>query len=122
MVKNMSANAGDTRDVGLIPGSGRSPGGGNRQPTPVFLPRKSHGQRPGLLSMGSQRVGHDLVTRYKSTIINPLHGSIRNIYFSNNYLSQNNKKKGRAALFCIFARFINVLKNSCILISASTFI
>ena len=26
MVKNPSANAGDFRDVGLIPGSGRSPG------------------------------------------------------------------------------------------------
>ena len=32
MVKNMAASAGDTRDVGLIPGPGRSPGGrhGNR--------------------------------------------------------------------------------------------
>ena len=29
VVKNPPANAGDTRDVCLIPGSGRSPGGGN---------------------------------------------------------------------------------------------
>ena len=29
MVKNLDANAGDTGDAGLIPGSGRSPGGGN---------------------------------------------------------------------------------------------
>ena len=29
-----------------------------RQPTPVLLPRKSHGRR-SLVSMGSQRVGHD---------------------------------------------------------------
>ena len=29
MVKNSPANAEDIRDVGLIPGSGRSPGGGN---------------------------------------------------------------------------------------------
>ena len=29
MVKNLSANAGDIRDAGLIPGSRRSPGGGN---------------------------------------------------------------------------------------------
>ena len=29
MVKNLLANAGDTRDVGLMPGSGRSPGGAN---------------------------------------------------------------------------------------------
>ena len=28
-MKNLSANAGDVRDVGLIPGSGCSPGGGN---------------------------------------------------------------------------------------------
>ena len=32
MVKNPSANAGDTRDVGLIPGSGRLLGGGNGNP------------------------------------------------------------------------------------------
>ena len=29
MVKNPPANAGDIRDAGSIPGSGRSPGGGN---------------------------------------------------------------------------------------------
>ena len=29
MVKNPSANAGDTRDMGLIPELGRYPGGGN---------------------------------------------------------------------------------------------
>ena len=32
------------RDMGLIPGSGRSPGGKAQQPTPVFLPGKLHGQ------------------------------------------------------------------------------
>ena len=33
MVKNLPVNAGDTRNaVGLIPGSGRSPGGGNGNP------------------------------------------------------------------------------------------
>ena len=30
--KNLSANAGDTGDMGLISGSGRSPGGGNGNP------------------------------------------------------------------------------------------
>ena len=29
VVKNLPANAGDTRDVGSIPGSGRAPGVGN---------------------------------------------------------------------------------------------
>ena len=45
MVKNPPANAGDIRDQDSIPGSGRSPGGGAWQPTPVFLPGESHGQR-----------------------------------------------------------------------------
>ena len=72
MVKNPPANAGDIRDVGSIPGSGRSPGVGNgnslqysylenpidlgsipgvgkipwrgeRLPTPVFWPKEFHG-------------------------------------------------------------------------------
>ena len=32
VVKNPPANAGDARHVGLTPGSGRSPGGGNGTP------------------------------------------------------------------------------------------
>ena len=32
MVKNLAANTGDVRDVGLIPGLGRSPGGGHGNP------------------------------------------------------------------------------------------
>ena len=32
VVKNLPASAGDTRDEGLIPGWGRSPGGGNSNP------------------------------------------------------------------------------------------
>ena len=32
VVKNPPANAGDLRDMGLIPGSERSPGGGNSYP------------------------------------------------------------------------------------------
>ena len=32
MVKNPPANAGDIRDMGSIPGSGRSPGGGHGNP------------------------------------------------------------------------------------------
>ena len=31
-IKSPPANAGDVRDVGLIPGSGRSPGGGHDNP------------------------------------------------------------------------------------------
>ena len=43
VVKNLPANEGDLRDMGSIPGWGRSSGGGNG--TPVFLPRVSQGQR-----------------------------------------------------------------------------
>ena len=32
VVKNTPANAGDIRDIVLIPGSGRAPGGGNDNP------------------------------------------------------------------------------------------
>ena len=32
VVKNLPANAGDVRDLGSIPGSGRSPGGGHGNP------------------------------------------------------------------------------------------
>jgi len=32
VVKNLPANAGDTTDTSLIPGSGRSPGDGNGTP------------------------------------------------------------------------------------------
>ena len=32
LVKNLPANAGDIRDAGSIPGSGRSPGGGHGNP------------------------------------------------------------------------------------------
>ena len=32
VVKNLPTNAGDTQDVGLIPGLGRSSGGGNGRP------------------------------------------------------------------------------------------
>ena len=36
MVKNLTANAGDIRVMGLIPGSGRSPGGVHDNPLQYF--------------------------------------------------------------------------------------
>ena len=42
MGKESACNKGD---AGLIPGLGRSSGGGAWQPTPIFLPEESHGQR-----------------------------------------------------------------------------
>ena len=45
MAKNLLASAGDLRDVGSIPGSGRFPWRRAWQLTPVFLPGESHRQR-----------------------------------------------------------------------------
>ena len=61
VVKNPPASAGDIRDVGSIPGLGRSPGGGNGSPLQWVLAWKiPRSEEPGgLQSMGSQRVGHD---------------------------------------------------------------
>ena len=37
MIKNLPANAGDLRDAGLIPESGKSPGGGHGNPLQYCL-------------------------------------------------------------------------------------
>ena len=57
-VKTPPANAGDTGDVGSIPGSGRSSGDRNNNPLLAWkIPRI---KEPGLLeSKESQRVRHD---------------------------------------------------------------
>ena len=61
LVKDPSANEGDAGEMGSIPVLGRSPGVGNGNPTPVFLPGKFHGQRNlvGYSPWGCKRVGHD---------------------------------------------------------------
>ena len=65
-MKNLPANAGDARNVGSIPVSGRSPGGGEMATHSSILARRiSCSEEPsGLQSMGSQRFGHDLVTEH----------------------------------------------------------
>ena len=45
MVKNPSANAGDIKDTGLIPGSGSSPGGGHGNPLHCSCLENPHEQR-----------------------------------------------------------------------------
>ena len=45
VVKNPPAKAGDSEDMGLIPGLGRFSWGREWQPTPAFLPGESLGQR-----------------------------------------------------------------------------
>ena len=58
LVKNLPDNEGDSGDMGLIPGMGRSPRGGNGNP--VFLPGKPMTEKPGgLQSIRWQRVRHN---------------------------------------------------------------
>ena len=61
MVKNPPAHAGIIGDVGWIPGSERVlPGEGKWQPTAVFLPGKSHGQKSLVgYSPGGCKVRHN---------------------------------------------------------------
>ena len=61
--KESVCNAGD---LDLIPGSGRSPGEGKGNPIPVFLPRKSRGQRSlvGCSPWGCKRVRHYWGTKH----------------------------------------------------------
>ena len=63
VVKNLPANAGDLRGAGLIPGSGRRPGGGTATHSDILAWRIPWTEEPGgLRSMGLQRVGHDWTT------------------------------------------------------------
>ena len=98
VVKNLPANAGDARNTGLIPWSGRSPGVGNSNPLHYFLPGKFHRQKnlAGYKSMGSQesdttdhRHTHKLQTQHEmfpgrltektvSHTIQPSHGNKKN--------------------------------------------
>ena len=62
-VRNLPASAGDGRDMGSIPGSGRSPGEGNGHHSNRLAWRIPWTEEPdGLRSMGSQRVGCAYIT------------------------------------------------------------
>ena len=67
VVKNPAASAGDLRDVGTIPGSERSPQEGNGSPLQYYCMENLMDRRAWwatVHAMGSQRVGHDLVTEH----------------------------------------------------------
>ena len=56
-VKNLPANAGDIRDPGSIPGSGRSPGGGHGNPLQYCCLKNPMDRGPWWATV--HRVGHD---------------------------------------------------------------
>ena len=58
MVKNLPDNAGDVRDSGLIPGSGRSLGGGQATHSNILAWRIPMDRVWRPKSMGLQRVRH----------------------------------------------------------------
>ena len=65
VLKSLSANAGGLRDMGLIPGSGRSPGGGNGTPLQYSCLQIEWTEEPGeLQSKGSQGVRHYWASRH----------------------------------------------------------
>ena len=61
VVKDLPDNAGDIRHLGMIPGSGKFPGGGNGNPLQYSCLENPHGQRSlaGYSPWRLQRVGHD---------------------------------------------------------------
>ena len=60
MVKNLLASAGDIRDKGSIPESGRPPGGGHGNPSSVLAWRIPWTEEPGgPQSMQPHRAEHD---------------------------------------------------------------
>ena len=68
MVKNLSANAGESRDTGLSPELGKSPAEGNGNPFQYPCLEKSHGQRSLVgYSQWGQRVRHNLATEHDLT-------------------------------------------------------
>ena len=69
MVKNPPANVGDTGDAGSIPGSGRSPGVGNGNLLQYSYLGNTMDRGAWQATVhGSQRVGHDLVTKQQQQI------------------------------------------------------
>ena len=61
VVKNSPANAGDIRDVGLIPGLGGSPGEGHGNPLQYSYLENPHGERSlaGYSPWCCKEPGHD---------------------------------------------------------------
>ena len=65
MIKNLPANGGGRGDTGSIPGSGRSPGGGNGNPLQhSCLENPMHRGDWWATAHGLHRVGHSEVTEH----------------------------------------------------------
>ena len=59
LVKNLPANAGDAGDLGSVPGSGRSPAGGNGNPLQYSFPKSSMDRGPWEVAVHGVTKRHD---------------------------------------------------------------
>ena len=81
MAKNLPANA---RDMGLIRGSGRSPGKGNGNSPQYSCLGNPMEEEPGRLqSMGSQGFRHDLGTKQQTTTLDLKQSCIMLLFLRN---------------------------------------
>ena len=80
--KEPACNAGDTRDEGFIPGSGRSPGGRHGNSLQHSCLQNPTSRRAWWASVhGVTKIGHDWATKYTCTIILVLSISFFSIVF-----------------------------------------
>ena len=72
MVKNLPASAGDAKDTDLIPGSGRSPGEGNGNPSSILAWRIPWTEELGeLQSIGRKELDTTEGTEHNTALSNP---------------------------------------------------
>ena len=78
VIKNLLPNAGG---MSSIPGSERSPWRRKWQPTALFLPGKSHGQRSlvGCSTWGCKGVRHDWTTKYLEFLADVLDAFVKTV-------------------------------------------
>ena len=66
VVKNSPANAGEARDLGLIPGSGRSPGKGNAAHSNILAWKNSMGRGDGWATVHGATKSWDTAEQLKT--------------------------------------------------------
>ena len=89
VLKNPPASSGEIRDVGLIPGLGRYPGGGHGNPLQCSCLEKSHGQRNlvGYSPLGCKESDMTEVTQHTHT-----HNAFIILFYTGYFLSVRGNK------------------------------